>query len=187
MRKTKTDWKNISLKELAAVVSKKLKEHKLECILVGGACVSIYSQNPYQSYDLDYVTYDDMKMVTNALKELGFEEKSKYFKHPDCQFFIEFVSPPIAIGNEPVHNFEFLNTKFGEIKMLTPTDCVKDRLASYYYWNDKQALNQALLVCKDNSEKIDIKEIKRWSKQENHLEKFVFFLDQLKKISTFSI
>ena len=67
--------------------------------------------------------------------------------------------------------------------MLTPTDCVKDRLASYYHWNDKQALDQALLVCNDKPKKIDIKEIQRWSKQENHLEKFEFFLDKLKKNS----
>jgi hypothetical protein len=66
--------------------------------------------------------------------------------------------------------------------MLTPTDCVKDRLASYYHWSDKQGLDQAILVSKDNLEKIDIKEIERWSKQENCLEKFSFFFKELKKI-----
>jgi hypothetical protein len=54
MKEIAMDPKNITLKELAAIVSKKLKEHKLDCTLVGGACVSIYSQNRYQSYDLDY-------------------------------------------------------------------------------------------------------------------------------------
>lgn len=177
------DLKNINLKDLAARVSKKLKEHGLDCTLVGGACVSIYSKNRYQSYDLDYVTYEDMKMITKALSELDFKEEGRYFRHPKCQYFIEFVSPPVAVGNEPINNFEYHKTKLGTIKMLTITDCVKDRLASYYHWNDKQALDQALLVCKDNPKKIDIKEIKRWSKQENHLVKFVFFLNELKKNS----
>jgi hypothetical protein len=122
-----------------------------------------------------------MKMIAKALNELGFKEKGKYFRNPNCQYFIEFVSPPIAIGNEAINHFEYHKTKLGVIKMLTPTDCVKDRLASYYHWNDKQALAQAILVCKDNQEKVDIKEIKRWSKQGNYLEKFVFFLNQLKK------
>lgn len=31
--------------------------------MVGGACVTIYSANRYQSYDLDYVTYEDMKKI----------------------------------------------------------------------------------------------------------------------------
>lgn len=183
MKDQNVNFNNITLKDLASIVSKKLKEHNLDCTLVGGACVSIYSHNSYQSYDLDYVTYEDMKMVAKALKELRFEKKGKYFKHPDCHYFIEFVSPPIAVGNEPVHVFESLKTKLGEIKMLSPTDCVKDRLASYYHWNDKQALEQAILVCQDNWEKIDIKEIRRWSKQENHLEKFAYFLNQIKKLT----
>jgi len=49
------DFKNLTLKEFAAIVSKKLKEHKLDCTLVGGACVSIYSHNRYQSFDLGTV------------------------------------------------------------------------------------------------------------------------------------
>jgi len=180
MKEKTIDFKNITLKDFAAIVSKKLKEHNLDCTLVGGACVSIYSQNRYQSYDLDYVTYEDMKMITKALNELDFEKKGKYFEHSDCQYFIEFVSPPVAVGDEPIHDFEYHRTQLGVIKMLTPTDCVKDRLASYYHWDDKQALDQALLIYKEKIKKIDINEIKRWSKKEGHLKKFVFFLDQLK-------
>jgi len=38
-------------------VSPSPKEHGIDSILVSRGCVSIYSQNRYQSYDLDYVTY----------------------------------------------------------------------------------------------------------------------------------
>ena len=31
------------------------------------------------------------------------------------------------------------------LKLLSPTDCVKDRLAAYYHWNDRQSLEQAIL------------------------------------------
>ena len=61
--------------------------------------------------------------------------------------------------------FNSLKTKLGEIKLLTPTDCVKDRLASFYFWNDWQSLDQAIMVCK--KEKINIDEIKKWSKKED--------------------
>lgn len=62
------DFKKITLEVLAAIASEKFKEHKLNCVLVGGGCVSIYSKNRYQSYDLDYVTHEDMKLITLALR-----------------------------------------------------------------------------------------------------------------------
>jgi len=179
----KIDFKKITLEDLAAIVSKKLKEHDIDGILVGGACVSIYSHNQYQSYDLDYVTYDDMKKVTIALKELNFQKKGKCFSHPDCKFFIEFVSPPVSIGDEPIHHFENHRTPLGIIKMLTPTDSVKDRLASFYHWDDKQSLDQAIAICKEIPKKVDIRKIKKWSAKENFSQKFEIFLTKLKEHS----
>lgn len=43
------DWENISLKELAGYVSEELRKRGIDVILVGGACVTIYSENRYQS------------------------------------------------------------------------------------------------------------------------------------------
>ena len=37
------DWAHISLKDLAALVSKTLREGGIDAVLVGGACVSIYT------------------------------------------------------------------------------------------------------------------------------------------------
>ncbi len=94
------DWKNISLKELAGYISEELRKRGIETILVGGACVTIYSENRYQSHDLDYVTYEDMRKVKKALLELEFTEKARYFQHPECPWFVEFVSPPATVGKE---------------------------------------------------------------------------------------
>lgn len=78
------DWANMSLKDLAGYVSEELRKHEIDTVLVGGACVTIYSENRYQSYDLDYVTYEDMRKVKKALTEIGFIEKSGYFRHEGC-------------------------------------------------------------------------------------------------------
>jgi len=180
---SKPNFKNITLENLAAIISKHLTKHNIDIILVGGGCVSIYSKNRYQSYDLDYVTYEDMKKVTIALKELGFEKKGRHFEHKDCQYIIEFISPPVAIGDEPIKKYEYHKTSLGTIKMLTPTDSVKDRLASFYHWNDQQGLDQAINICQEISDKVNIKEIKRWSEKEGHLKKFQIFLQKLKKNS----
>ncbi len=59
------------------------------------------------------------------------------------------------------------------LKLLSPTDCIKDRLAAFYHWNDIQSLDQAILVAKGN--KIDLKEIERWSINEGMIDKFKIF------------
>ena len=59
------DWKKITLKDFAGYISEELRKRGIETILVGGACVTIYSNNRYQSYDLDYITYEDMRKVKN--------------------------------------------------------------------------------------------------------------------------
>jgi hypothetical protein len=89
-------------------------------------------------------------LFAKSLKKLGFYEKNKHFCHSDCPYLIELVSPPVAVGNESVKKFEELSTAFGSLK-LRPLDYVKDRLASFYHWGDKQALNQAIEVCLEQS------------------------------------
>lgn len=124
------DWATISLRDLAGYLSEELRKRGIDMILVGGACVTIYSANRYQSYDLDFITYVDMKKVKKALEELGFMEKHKYFKHKECRWFVEFVSPPVAVGDEPVQRFNSVHTLLGTIKLLYPIDSVKDRLGA---------------------------------------------------------
>src|ERR1700758_3648207 len=108
------NWSKITLEELAGFVSEGLRKQGIDTILVGGACVTIYSKNRYQSYDLDYVTYEDMRKVKKALLEMGFVEKARYFQHPGCPWFVEFVSPPVAVGNEYVRSFGNVETCFGK-------------------------------------------------------------------------
>jgi len=176
----KIDFRHITLKDLASLVSGKLKEKGIDAILVGGACVSIYTENRYQSFDLDFISHAAIKEITSALTEIGFQKKGmRYFKRKDCPFFIEFVSPPAAIGNEPLKSEKKLKIKTGTIILLTQTDCVKDRLAAYYHWNDPQALEQALMVAK--VQRINMQEVKRWSEKEGHTDKYQQFLKRLRK------
>lgn len=172
--------KKVSIKDLAGLVSRQLGLHGLEAVLTGGACVSIYSRNKYQSLDLDFVTYaaqDHPKTVLLAMKEIGFRRADEgFFEHPTCPYIIEFLPPPLAVGREPVKQIDSLKTSLGTFKLLSPTDCVKDRLAAFFHWDDQQSLEQALLVAR--KKKVDLKELKRWSKNENHLTKFTIFLNK---------
>jgi hypothetical protein len=171
------DYANTNLKDLACYIYDHLKENKIDVVLVGGACVSIYSENRYQSYDLDFVTYEDLKSIEKVLSKLGFKRNGRSFIHPDCPFFIDFVNPTVAIGNEAVHNFNLLKTSIGSLQLLTPTDCIKDRLTSYFHWNDRQAFDQALLVANDH--KVDLNALMSWAYTEGHQIKCDEFMDEL--------
>lgn len=80
------NWSTISLRDLAGFISEELRKRGIDTVLVGGACVTIYSENRYQSHDLDYVTYEDMRKVKKALQELGFIEKFKSYKRYTYQY-----------------------------------------------------------------------------------------------------
>lgn len=173
-----TDLATIDLKSLAFLVYNTLKEHKIEAVLVGGACVSIYSQNRYMSYDLDFVTYEDLKKVEKPLETLGFKRVGRCFTHDKCPFIIDFVNPPIAVGQESIRTFQTLSSESGILKLLTPTDCVKDRLAAFFYWGDPQSQEQARLVA--NSHAIDFNNLKAWAEKEGYLQQLQQFFDSIK-------
>lgn len=89
----KIDWEHIDIRELAAIVAGKLNEKSIDALLVGGACVSIYTKNKYLSSDLDFVTHAAIKEIAAAMSDLGFKkEASRHFIRKDCHFFIEFVA-----------------------------------------------------------------------------------------------
>lgn len=178
----KVDWETISLEDLAGLVSQELQNDGIDLILVGGACVSIYSKNRYQSYDLDFVTYEDLKKVRKSLERLGFSYRSKYFSRDDCLWFIEFVSPPVAVGDEPINRFSEHQTRMGTVTILTATDTVKDRLASYFHWGDRQGLEQAIDICIEVAD-VDLDEVKRWSLKEGFPERYKELLDLLERNS----
>jgi hypothetical protein len=170
----------MTIGELAAYICEFLNNNDIKCTLTGGACVSIYSENQYQSSDIDfiqYITYPRKKLV-DLMKQIGFDEKNRYFVHKDVAWFIEFPSGPLAIGSEPIKDTINLEFSTGILRIISQTDCVKDRLAAFYFWDDKQALEQAKLVALNNQ--IDLKEIERWSLVENSLEKFIIFINYLK-------
>ncbi len=102
-----------------------------------------------------------------------------YTREKDCQWLVEFVSPPVTVGNESIQIFNTVTTSLGKIKLLLPVDSVKDRLASFFHWNDKQGLEQAINICLEQD--IDMKEVERWSLKEKQEGKFRKFVELLEK------
>ncbi|MCK5793539.1 MAG: hypothetical protein KAH12_02455, partial [Anaerolineales bacterium] len=83
-------------------------------------------------------------------------------------------------GSEAVKEIVELEFPTGRLRLLSPTDCVKDRLVAYYYWQDRQCLEQAILVAADNQ--IDLAELERWSRHEGMRENFRQIKGKLKSV-----
>ncbi len=162
--------------ELAAFVQSNLRKEGIEVILSGGASVVFYSNNQYVSMDVDLINayFAKHQAIEKVMAVIGFSEKGRYFIHPDTDFYIEFPAGPLAVGKEPVKKIDEYSLATGILRVISPTDCVKDRLLGYFHWEDRQSLEQAVLVSATNP--VDLKEIERWAKVEGQLE--VFFAIQ---------
>ena len=162
----------MSTAELGAFIASHLAKRGIDVVLSGGACVTIYSKNKYVSQDLDFVGNGWVKRVqiVEAMEELGFKEKNRSFYNPEIKFSVEFPPGPLAVGDEFIKKPAVISLSTGKLSLLSPTDCVKNRLAGYYHWGDLQSLEQAVLVA--GTQKIDLAEVERWSKKEGKADEF---------------
>jgi hypothetical protein len=152
--------------ELAGFVGGHLSKRGISVVLSGGTCVAYYSKGGYVSMDLDFVNaaFTKREMIAAAMTEIGFHEDNRYFRHPDTQYLVEFPPGPLGVGDEQVGEIMEIKTRAGTFRIISPTDCVKDRLAGYYHWDDLPCLEQAVLVAQRN--RIDLDDIERWSAHE---------------------
>ena len=171
--------KNMSQVELAAYVQDALQVEGIPVVLSGGSAVSFYSSNKYVSKDLDLINagFARRSKIKSVMEKLDFTEKGRYFIHPETTFFIEFPDGPLSVGEEPVKEISEFELSTGTLRVLSPTDCVKDRLCAFYFWNDLQGLEQAILVTK--SQHVNLKEIRRWSRVEGKEKECKVFTDKL--------
>ncbi len=90
-----------SIRDVAAQVSQALTKAGITAVLTGGGAVSIYSENRYQSYDIDFVTAASRRELTAIMSELGFSPGAgRHFVHPATRLVVEFVAWPVTLGEE---------------------------------------------------------------------------------------
>ena len=172
-------FKDMSQAELTSYVQDTLERQGIHVVLSGGSAASFYSDNKYVSKDLDLININFAKRsrIKAAMESIGFQERGRYFINPETPFFVEFPDGPLSVGEEPVKEIKEFELSTGTLRIISATDCVKDRLCAYYFWKDQQGLAQAVLVSK--SQKVDLKEIKRWSLGEGKEQEFKEFIESL--------
>jgi hypothetical protein len=171
----------LTLEEVAALVCSTLEQHDVRVVLSGGSVVSIYSNNAYESLDLDFIATGLARKVDAAMLTLGFERSGRHWKHAKTRYWVEFPAGPVAVGDQTVTEFAERTTRHGVLRLLAPTECVMDRLAAYYHWDDLQCLDQALAVA--SAHPIDLERIAAWSRREARSERFREFERRLRERS----
>lgn len=95
--------KKTDIQAVASIVCDCLLKQGVDAVLSGGAVVSIYTNNEYESKDLDFLSSSDIKTIEKALAEVGFLRSSgRDFAHPETEYFVGFPTPPLSMGRLPI-------------------------------------------------------------------------------------
>ncbi len=170
-----------TLVELAAIVSQRLRDDGISAVLVGGAVVSIYTHNKYQSRDLDYISPNFQDEIKKSLEKIGFRKAGvRDYCNPNCKFTVEFPDSVVNLGNDsPVRVTHEVQIDGKTIKLLSPTQCVMDRLLWFLQKaTDRQSLDNAVNVCIAQPA-VNLAKVKTFSEREGELEKYEIFLAHL--------
>jgi hypothetical protein len=96
------------------------------------------------------------------------------YRHPNTVYTVDFPPGPLAIGNDDVTSWETVRRGDYLLHVLSPTDCVRDRLAWYIMPQpDLTSLTQAVAVARDLD--IDLDAIRAWCERERESDKFETF------------
>lgn len=175
------DWSNCTEEEVWKFVAWHLAKNGIETILVGGAVAAIYSGGIYKSGDLDLVlkTYIDGK-IKEVMKAIGFNnEGSRHYIHPDCDKFVEFMFGPAGIGDDIKIEPNEIKVEGQTLYIYSPTDCIRDRLASYIHFKARECLDQAVLVAKKFP--FNHKKVKDWCAAEGAPQAYADLLKKIKE------
>lgn len=90
---------DVTMLELAVVVSEALEAAGIAAPLSGGAAVAIYTDNRYLTKDLDFVTSARRDALRKVLEPLGFTDAGdgRHFEHSG--WLVECPPGPVSFGD----------------------------------------------------------------------------------------
>ena len=179
-------WAQCTEEELWKFVAYHLAKVDIASVLVGGAVVSVYSKGLYRSGDVDLVTYEHShKELDRIMNQIGFKKNGMHYRHPECKhLYVQSVSGPLGIGDDHKIIPRTITVEGKEIRILTPTDCIRDRLSAYIHDRARACLTQAALVA--NTQAFSSTKIKTWLKKEGFESAYNELLDEMKQLKNSS-
>ena len=129
--------------------------------------------------DADFIIRfsSDPARAGDAMRELGYREVGGTYYHEKNVFTVEFPPGPLAIGADLVRAYDTVKRGSEVLHVITQTDCVRDRLAHFYFFADRSALAAAVAVARGGV--VDLAAVRRWSQREREASHFEEFLEAL--------
>ena len=159
------DWKCCTVEQLWHYVAWHLENAGSCSVLVGGAALAIHTEGRYRTSNLDLVPDDLMRReVPEILHSLGFAaQRKRNFVHSECPHLaIRLPMGPVEIGGEfPIVPDE-IEVEGRRLRILSPSDCVKDRIVGYVHQGSRTYFDQAVLVCIHQPARVDLGQIEHW-------------------------
>ena len=170
-----------TLREVAFVVCTALDDAGIVAVLTGGGAATVHAPGAIQSYDLDFVLtlYPGDGDGESVLRGLGYRREGHDYIHTESKYALEFPPGPLAIGDELIETWSTLRERDRLLHLLSPTDSCRDRLAAFYHFADRSALEQALEIQRAQRDDVDLDRIRRWSHSEGHGARFREFFDRI--------
>jgi hypothetical protein len=170
-----------SLIDVAFAVCTQLAKRGLDAVLVGGSAATFYAPEAYQSFDADFVAQfapnpENTATLVKVMAELGYELDGNMFVHRHGNVFtVEFPKGPLQVGGDLVKNYKTVKRDDQTLHVVSATDCVRDRLCAFYFWNDRSSLDTAINVAHAAPDQVDLELIEKWSAREGEPGKFAEF------------
>lgn len=161
-----------TLTDVAFVVCTALSRRGFVAVLTGGSAATFHAPEAYVSRDLDFVLTLRGQHGERALRDIGFERTGNFYRHPEAPFALDFPPGPLAVGEDLITRWDTHRRGDEVLHVLTPQDSVRDRLASWLFWNDLNGLEQALAVHFAHETGVSLDALRAWAQRENQARQF---------------
>jgi hypothetical protein len=166
-----------SLRDVAFAVCTALHRTGVTAVLTGGSAATVYAPDAYQSRDLDFVVEFRTAGAdaAGALAAIGYRLTGDHYEHAENPLDLEFPKGPLAVGGDLIREWQTLRDGDLLLHIIEPTDCCRDRLAGFLFWNDRGSLDQAVAVARAQRDAVNVGAVKSWCESEGHSGRFAEF------------
>lgn len=171
----------LTLRQAVRAASDLLRCAGYDPVLTGSACAALYAGAGLRPTSIDFVIGEyNAPDLDEVMRQAGFTRASMHqYESTHSPYDVVFLPPPLAVGDDVVRKTAVMQARPGTIRLLHPTDCVRQRLSMFYRWGDERALEEAIAVA--SKQAVDMELVRRWSEWEWCSEKYDLFARELKE------
>jgi hypothetical protein len=122
-----------------------------DVIIVGGSAIEVYTRGGYVSGDIDI--RGERRPIRRTLAQWNFKEEGRLWIRMDWQIAVDVVGNRYT--GDP-YRATTVATPYGPVRIAVVEDLFVKRLAAAKHWQARAALDEADLLWRDYSDKMDV-------------------------------